>query len=83
MQEAGSGLRELRPLSGRSPWRPLYRRVREDLFAIFAVAPEAERDEAGYNAAVKSAQKRRRAIERSLEKKAKASAKSKAKKESE
>ncbi|MBU6244347.1 MAG: type II toxin-antitoxin system RelE/ParE family toxin [Actinomycetales bacterium] len=35
-----SGLRELRPRAGRSPWRALYQRV-EDVFVIAAIGPEA------------------------------------------
>jgi len=50
--EAGKGFRELRPRSGRSRWRPIYRQVTPDTFVIFAVAPEAEIDEAGFDAAV-------------------------------
>jgi len=38
-----SGLRELRPRGGRSPWRGLYRQV-GDRFVIGAIAPEAQHD---------------------------------------
>ena len=38
-----SGLRELRPRAGRSPWRALYRLVGQR-FVIAAVAPEAQHD---------------------------------------
>jgi hypothetical protein len=38
--DAGKGLRELRPRSGRSRWRPLYRQVAAGTFVILAVAPE-------------------------------------------
>lgn len=46
----GKGLRELRPRSGRSVWRPLYRRV-ADMYVILAVAPEAQVDSTGFAAA--------------------------------
>ena len=49
---AGTALRELRPRAGRSRWRPLYRRVTSDTFVIFAVAPEAQIDRNGFDAAV-------------------------------
>ena len=42
-------LRELRPRAGRSPWRPLYRRVAEDTFVIAAIAPEAQAPVAGFS----------------------------------
>jgi hypothetical protein len=48
----GQGLRELRPRAGRSRWRPIYRRVNPSTFVIFAVAPEAQIDSRGYDAAV-------------------------------
>jgi hypothetical protein len=70
MQPAGAGLRELRPTAGKNPWRPLYRQVGPRLFAILAVAPEAEIDERGYDQAVQAAQRRRQAVEKVLEKKA-------------
>jgi hypothetical protein len=56
--EAGQGLRELRPRAGRSRWRPIYRRVSPSTFVILAVAPEAQIDSRGFDAAV------RRAVER-------------------
>ena len=56
--EAGRGLRELRPRAGRSRWRPLYRRVSPSTFVILAVAPEAQIDFRGFDAAI------RRAVER-------------------
>lgn len=56
--EAGKGLRELRPRAGRSRWRPLYRRVTPDTFAILAVGPEAQVDSRGFDAAVARAAKR-------------------------
>lgn len=50
--EAGKGFRELRPRSGRSRWRPIYRRVLPGTFVLFAVAPEAQIDGKGFDAAV-------------------------------
>lgn len=41
-----TGIRELRPRSGRSPWRALYRRV-GGVMVILAVGPEAEHDRRG------------------------------------
>jgi hypothetical protein len=55
---AGKGLRELRPRAGRSRWRPIYRRVTSDTFVIVAVAPEAQIDRGGFDAAVGRAAKR-------------------------
>ena len=37
-----TGLRELRPRAGRSPWRALYRRV-SDVFVLAAVGPPRRR----------------------------------------
>lgn len=56
------GIRELRPRSGRSPWRPLYRRV-GDAMVILAVAPEAERDRRKFDRAVRRAEERLKEIE--------------------
>lgn len=56
--DTGKGLRELRPRSGRSRWRPIYRQVALDTFAILAVGPEATIDEAGFNAALARATER-------------------------
>jgi hypothetical protein len=56
--DAGKGFRELRPRSGRSRWRPIYRQVTPDTFVIFAVGPEAEIDKSGFDAAVGRAAKR-------------------------
>jgi len=61
----GSGLREMRPRRGRSRWRPIYRRTEERLFAILAVGPEAEIDNAGYAKAVRLAKQRLRRLEKS------------------
>ncbi len=55
--EAGKGLRELRPRSGRSRWRPIYRQV-ADTFVSLAVGPEAAIDAAGFAAAVGRAKER-------------------------
>lgn len=59
----GDGLRELRPRRGRSRWRPIYRRVADRQFVIFAVAPEAEIDSRGYNRQIRVAQERRKKFE--------------------
>jgi hypothetical protein len=56
--ELGQGFRELRPRAGRSRWRPIYRRVNPSTFVIFAVAPEADIDSRGYDAAVARAVER-------------------------
>src|SRR5215210_6375541 len=56
------GLRELRPRSGRSRWRPLYGRV-GDVFVILAVGPEAQTDRRRFNGAVRAARERRAGIE--------------------
>ncbi len=55
---AGSGFRELRPRAGRSRWRPIYRRVTPDTFVVFAVAPEADIDRRGFDAAIARAAER-------------------------
>lgn len=68
MGEEGSGLRELRPRRGRSRWRPIYRRIDEDVFAILSVGPEAEIHKAGYRRAVKAAKERLEALEKDKEK---------------
>lgn len=41
-----AGLRELRPRSGRSPWRALYRRLGDGL-VVLAIGPEANTISAG------------------------------------
>jgi hypothetical protein len=56
--DAGQGLRELRPRAGRSRWRPIYRRVSPFMFVILAVAPEAQIDSRGFDAAVERAVER-------------------------
>lgn len=54
----GKGLRELRPRSGRSRWRPIYRQVAPDTFVILAVGPEAGIDQRGFDGGVKRAAQR-------------------------
>jgi hypothetical protein len=61
--ETGRGLRELRPRAGRSRWRPIYRRVKASTFVILAVAPEAQIDSRGFDAAVARAVERYRHLE--------------------
>jgi len=56
-----AGFRELRPRAGRSRWRPLYRQVGPATFVIFAVAPEAQLDRKGFEAALGRALARWRA----------------------
>jgi hypothetical protein len=50
-------LRELRPRSGKSPWRALYRQV-GDPFVISAIGPEARKDKRGFNRACQRAVER-------------------------
>jgi hypothetical protein len=50
-------LRELRPRSGQSPWRALYRQVGEP-FVIAAIGPEAKKDRRGFNKACQRAVER-------------------------
>jgi hypothetical protein len=52
-----STVRELRPRSGRSPWRAFYRRVGDE-FLIGAVGPEAESNPKGFQRAVGLAESR-------------------------
>jgi hypothetical protein len=49
MGDHGGSLRELRPRAGRSPWRCIYQRI-GDVFVIGAIAPEAQKDKAGFRA---------------------------------
>lgn len=63
MGDPGGSLRELRPRAGRSPWRCIYERI-GDLFVIGAVAPEAQKDKAGFDSAVNAAKARLAEIER-------------------
>ena len=60
--EVGKVFRELRPTAGRSRWRPIYRRVSPSSFAILAVGPEAQIDRRGFDAAVRRAVERYRAL---------------------
>jgi len=46
--EGWNDLRELRPQAGKSPWRPLYRKV-GDRFVIAAVGPEAKKNKRGFD----------------------------------
>ena len=57
----GTQLRELRPRGGRSPWRAIYRRVGR-LMVVLAIAPEAQRDKAGFDRAVRTAEDRLTAL---------------------
>ncbi|HUY06755.1 MAG TPA: type II toxin-antitoxin system RelE/ParE family toxin [Acidimicrobiales bacterium] len=56
--KVGQGLRELRPRSGRSRWRPLYRQIDATTFVILAVGPEAQINRVGFDQAVSDAQQR-------------------------
>jgi hypothetical protein len=55
-------LRELRPRSGRSPWRAFYRRV-GDVMLIGAIGPEAKQDSRGFVRATGLAEQRIRRVE--------------------
>ena len=57
MGDPGGSLRELRPRAGRSQWRCIYERI-GDVFVIVALGPEAQKDEAGFDAAVSAAKTR-------------------------
>ena len=50
-------IRELRPRSGRSPWRALYRRLGDGL-VVLAISPEAQHDRRGFDRAVRLAEDR-------------------------
>ncbi len=54
----GAGLRELRPRSGRSRWRPIYKRVKPGIFVILAVAPEAQIDKRRFDESIRRAKSR-------------------------
>jgi hypothetical protein len=56
-----SGVRELRPRSGSSAWRPLYRRI-GNVFVVLAVGPEAQSDRRGFDRAVSAAEERLREV---------------------
>jgi hypothetical protein len=53
----GTKLRELRPRSGRSPWRAFYRRL-GDVLIIGSIGPEADTDRRGFDRAVDAAEQR-------------------------
>ena len=59
---AGATLRELRPRTGRSPWRAFYRRI-GDVMVIGAIGPEAIVNPRGFRRAVSAAVERLAAIE--------------------
>ena len=59
-------LRELRPRAGRSPWRALYRRMR-DTMVIGAIGPEAKGSTRGFDAAVRKAEERLAEIEKEVQ----------------
>jgi len=56
--EVGKGMRELRPRRGRCVWRPIYRQVDRRTFVVLAVAPEAQTDTRGFDAALSRAKAR-------------------------
>lgn len=56
-------LRELRPRSGRSPWRALYRQVKT-VMVIGAIAPEAKSNRRGFAKAVRRAESRLAELEK-------------------
>ena len=56
------GLRELRPRSGRSPWRAFYRRI-GDVLVIGAIGSEAQHDRRGFDRAVRQAEERLSEVE--------------------
>jgi hypothetical protein len=62
MGDPGGSLRELRPRAGRSPWRCIYQRI-GDVFVIAAVGPEAQKNKAAFNSAVRAAKTRLAEIE--------------------
>lgn len=55
--KGGGSLRELRPKSGRSPWRAFYRRIGSAM-VVAAVGPEANVDPRGFRRAVRTAELR-------------------------
>lgn len=50
----GTGLRELRPRSGRSPWRAFYARFNDEL-VILAIGPEALHNPRGFERSIRIA----------------------------
>lgn len=55
-------LRELRPLGGRSPWRPVYRKV-SGVFVVAAIAPEGKKDRRRFDRACAAAVERLAKVE--------------------
>ena len=55
--EGAENLWELRPRSGRSPWRAFYRRI-GDVFVIAAIGPEAQVNRRKFDRTAMVAQKR-------------------------
>ena len=51
-QVKGTGIRELRPRAGRSPWRVFYQQRGDRIFLIGAVGPEALQNPRGFRRAV-------------------------------
>ena len=62
MGDPGGSLRELRPRAGRSPCRCIYERI-GDVFVIGSVGPEAQKDKAGFDSAVRAAKARLAEVE--------------------
>lgn len=62
----GTTLRELRPRSGRSPWRAFYTRYR-DALVILAVGPEALQNPRGFERSIRAAVDRLENLEREEE----------------
>ncbi len=56
--QGADGLRELRPKSGASPWRPIYCQLADATFVILAIGVEAKKDKRRFDRAVSDAQKR-------------------------
>jgi hypothetical protein len=57
--QGAPGLRELRPRTGRSPWRALYRQV-GDRFVVAAIAPDAQPNQRGFRRACRAGESRLR-----------------------
>lgn len=53
-----TGLRELRPKGGRSPWRAFYRQITQEVFKIGAVGPEYLVNRKGFARSVRLAEER-------------------------
>jgi hypothetical protein len=54
----GATVRELRPRSGRSPWRAFYRRTGPEHFFVGSIGPEATVNPKGFKRAVRLAEQR-------------------------